>query len=559
MLGTTRGEWVARCGFVAILTALSMYFGHALRAPGADGAESIVSPVWPATGVNIALLLLFGIRTWPGVLAGSLACNLLVFYPDWRVTVAGSPADVVEAVTAVWLMHRLTAGLTRSMATRRAVLSLMAAGCIGPLAGIIVGAFLFWALGMTIVFPDGAWRPLANWAIADALSAITIVPVVITWSHHIPVPWTKRPKLQAWILAISLTIVAGAIFAMPVRDQRVHTEALVFVTLPFIVWAALAFAAFGAAHAMLWLTIIGVAGTIARRGPFAGTPPEDSVLMLQIYLGVTTAMSLLLGASTCARSAAHLELERSNAHVRMLLHELDHRVRNHLASLIGMIDATQGSARDVSGYAKALRTRVHSMARTHHLTRGAEDGRVPIRDVVLGVVPEDAHDKLDLSHTPLDLTSKVAASLGMIIAEFVSNSEKHGVLAADDGSIRVTWREVPWARDPDSHAGAEQTPDVEYRGVSFQWIELAHNIEPANQTPLPIIEGVGLRLVRGITESELRGRATLGATTAGAAHTIEFPFDPDGRGFKTRSPMLEVSLTNDLRPVQVRDEQTVAN
>ncbi|MFN7022633.1 MAG: MASE1 domain-containing protein, partial [Phycisphaerales bacterium] len=62
---------------VAFITCVAMHLGQSeklglLRQSG-------VSPLWPATGVNIGLVFLLGPRIWPGIFLGSLADNILVF------------------------------------------------------------------------------------------------------------------------------------------------------------------------------------------------------------------------------------------------------------------------------------------------------------------------------------------------------------------------------------------------------------------------------------------------------------------------------------------------
>src|SRR5262245_14466150 len=65
-------HWAAGSAVLALVYYALARVGLVFQSP-----EMITSPLWPASGVDLAALLIFGIRLWPGVAAGALLTNLL--------------------------------------------------------------------------------------------------------------------------------------------------------------------------------------------------------------------------------------------------------------------------------------------------------------------------------------------------------------------------------------------------------------------------------------------------------------------------------------------------
>ena len=66
-----------------------------------------VSPVWPASGLAVALLLRFGFRMWPAVALGAFAANALAVAPGAALIIAGG--NTLEAVAGAVILRRLIA------------------------------------------------------------------------------------------------------------------------------------------------------------------------------------------------------------------------------------------------------------------------------------------------------------------------------------------------------------------------------------------------------------------------------------------------------------------
>jgi hypothetical protein len=96
-----------------ITAQVGLYFATAFKA---------VSPVWPASGLAVALLLHFGLRMWPAVALGAFAANALAVAPGAALIIAGG--NTLEAVAGAIILRRMIvrpgahAGLNRDRVAR---------------------------------------------------------------------------------------------------------------------------------------------------------------------------------------------------------------------------------------------------------------------------------------------------------------------------------------------------------------------------------------------------------------------------------------------------------
>lgn len=176
---------------------------------------------------------------------------------------------------------------------------------------------------------------------------------------------------------------------------------------------------------------------------------------------------------------------------RTLLRELEHRVRNNLAGLLGLTTIYERSGRSVSAVTAALRGKIRAMLNVHELM-SPNPGAPILLDALVRRIAEQCLEPgllgaVELGGPPVELRPKHAGALSMIVQELFTNSIKYGALADPGGSIDIAW-----------------TLD---RAGDGPVLELAWR-ERADAAPdTPGAEGVGLSLIRGLTATELRGSA----------------------------------------------------
>lgn len=125
---------------------------------------------------------------------------------------------------------------------------------------------------------------------------------------------------------------------------------------------------------------------------------------------------------------------------RMLVQELNHRVRNTLAVVGVIASQTMAQAASPEAFLDAFLGRIDALGRSHGLLAREQWGDVGLRDILLGeLVPQAGADRIDLEGPPVLLKPKAALAFGLIAHELATNALKHGALSAPEGRVRLTW------------------------------------------------------------------------------------------------------------------------
>jgi PAS domain S-box-containing protein len=176
---------------------------------------------------------------------------------------------------------------------------------------------------------------------------------------------------------------------------------------------------------------------------------------------------------------------------RMMLSELDHRVRNNLASLSALIDISMRDKSSVQEFAASIQGRVQAMSAVHSLLSRGHWIAVQFRNLVETLTPHDLQGSLTLDGPDIRITPRQVTAMGMVLQELMANSMKYGALSNQHGRV-----ELSWTIDP--------TPAAHGQSFDMRWRESGG--PPIEQTPRP---GQGTGLIEGFVRTELRGRVEL--------------------------------------------------
>jgi PAS domain S-box-containing protein len=289
--------------YAVVAIAVSVvYFAAAEFGLSLASVHTNVSPVWPPTGVAIAALLILGRAFWPAILLGAFGANLLTHVSV--ATAAGiAVGNTLEALTAWYLLRRVQpahktfesiVGVSQFVLFA-VVLSPAVSATIGNLS-LCLGGAARWSNFTSL------WL---TWWLGDGFGALVVAPFLISWTS--PAKLINRSRLlEGSLLLILLFIFSMAVFAgwVPGRKQDYPIEHL---CLPFLVWAALRFDQRLLCSTILLLTGVAVWGTSRGYGPFIQVSPNESLLLLLLFVGATTLMALALHAATCERRRAEEE------------------------------------------------------------------------------------------------------------------------------------------------------------------------------------------------------------------------------------------------------------
>lgn len=175
---------------------------------------------------------------------------------------------------------------------------------------------------------------------------------------------------------------------------------------------------------------------------------------------------------TYALEEAREHAERERQRVEALLQDANHRIGNSLAtvsSLLGL-QLLRSKSEEVRAALEAARSRVHAIASAHRRLRLGGDFETASADEFLGAVLEDiaatASDaknvQLSGDFDPIVVGARDATTLGILVAELVTNAVKHAFPAGRSGTITVTLKRddngVPTLRVLDDGVGISGEP-----------------------------------------------------------------------------------------------------
>jgi len=283
---------------VAVVFALYLAAGKlGLSVPFTSGN---VSPVWPASGVALASVLLWGYEVWPGLALAAFFVNFLSPIPALS-SIGIALGNTSSALFGGYLLRRFINDRP-SLERLRDVLGLMVFGvAIAPMIAASVGAT---TLLLTHVRAWSGFRSAWQvWWLGDAMGVLIITPLFFATRREITTSLKKSNVIELFVLLLGLFATCFAIFGGRV-GLGMRDDVLAFLAFPFVIWAAIRFRAFGAAIATFLIAAISVWGTAHGNGPFVKHNPLHDAALLQIFIAVTSITGLVLGAVITERAEA---------------------------------------------------------------------------------------------------------------------------------------------------------------------------------------------------------------------------------------------------------------
>lgn len=174
---------------------------------------------------------------------------------------------------------------------------------------------------------------------------------------------------------------------------------------------------------------------------------------------------------------------------RMLIDELNHRVKNTLSTVQSIVRQTLRTSSDPRAIRESIESRLFALSRSHDLLTREKWESAGLYDIVHDavepfVVSGDRTDRIVIRGENVRFAPKAALSLGVAFNELVTNAVKYGALSNEAGSILIEWttKNVPGGRRLDliwqEKDGPSVTPPAR-KGFGSRVIErgLAHELE----------------------------------------------------------------------------------
>lgn len=249
------------------------------------------SPVWPASGVALAGLLLGGLRLWPAILIGRLAAAWLSgsgqpLWADLSIAVANTLGTVVPL-----LLIRRAGGIDLRLSSLRDLLKYL---LWGALAGALISATLG-TLTLTAsseLSTGAAARVFMGWSVGNFVGSLVLGPLLLAW---FPKRGERKPTVGSQVHLATMLVATATISWMVFvwDDGGILRTWHVF---PVMVWAAIAFHLRGATAAALIVAAVASWATSRGLGPIASISGIEGlqIPLVQQFIATTTLTMLIL-------------------------------------------------------------------------------------------------------------------------------------------------------------------------------------------------------------------------------------------------------------------------
>ena len=193
-------------------------------------------------------------------------------------------------------------------------------------------------------------------------------------------------------------------------------------------------------------------------------------------------------------------LAQAEEHLKVLIAELNHRVKNMLAVIISIVKTSFRGKNIPPDALEALIGRLRGMARGYSLLSASSWTTVGVRDIIQTETEPFEQDRIHVSGPNVNLQPSQALAVSMVIHELVTNAIKYGALSNTRGILEVRWNSVG-------------------NRLALEWRE-----RDGPEATEPEQNGFGYVLIEGQVEQQLNGK-------------LETKFGPEGLSLKMEFPL----------------------
>jgi chemotaxis family two-component system sensor kinase Cph1 len=244
------------------------------------------------------------------------------------------------------------------------------------------------------------------------------------------------------------------------------------------------------------------------------------------------------------------EREKTWSRQDLLMNELDHRVKNTIATIQALVRLSSRSADSLVDFTDSIEKRLMSMAKAHSLLSVSHWHNASLRTLVEEEVASQKSktgDNIRLTGVDYALEPQTAISLALVLHELTTNALKHGSLSAAGGTLAVGWERIKVSPE-----------DL----LVLSWTE-----DGGPPVKAPARQGFGRSLIEHVFANDVGGHVSLKFDPAGVSCVIEIPFskivgEPDDHVPNIQSATMRdavPALVAGLRIFVVEDNAMIAH
>jgi PAS domain S-box-containing protein len=216
-----RGVLKAATYTLELIAIAVAYFGLAVSGPLIPWINPTATPLWPPTGLALALMLIRGYRIWPAILVGAFFSTAVGSgsLSEAACIALGTP---IAALAGAWLINRWSHG-RETFATPLGVakFALIAFAPTAMISATMATAGLVLANDVGLASPVATWT--ARW-LADSSGTLIIAPVIVLWATKPARAWSRWSPLETLAVIIVTAAIGIAAFSPQVGNALMDRD-----------------------------------------------------------------------------------------------------------------------------------------------------------------------------------------------------------------------------------------------------------------------------------------------------------------------------------------------
>jgi two-component sensor histidine kinase/integral membrane sensor domain MASE1 len=477
-----------------LLRAVVIAFSYFVLAKGSLTLASLhpsASPVWPPSGLALASFLLWGNGLWPAIAVGAFLADATTF-GSLLTSFLIACGSTLEGLITAWLLKRWTATTIPFETPLQVVLFAALALAPGTMLSATVGAGSLVLAGFAE--PTNFISIWFTWWLGDVGGQLLVTPVIVLWFRG-GFREVDRIELRRLVVLLAATVIVGVVAFRPLIQQASVRRPLAFLAVAPLLWSALRHNQRDTATVALVLCAFAISGTLFEAGPLPGPNLNEPFLWMMAFVISATVPSMVLSADVAMRRL-------SEKHNKLLIAELDHRVKNVLACVAAVAQRSRETSKSADDFLHVLNVRINSLAKTHSLLSLSQWQSIHLSELVRSELAFCANDASVIIEGPqVDLAAEAVQPVAMVLHELATNATKYGALSDSHGRVLVRWCRQ-------SSSGK----------LVLEWLESG-----GPQVASPAGTGYGTGVIQGIIPYELGGIVDFVLAPEGARCRLEIP------------------------------------
>jgi two-component system NtrC family sensor kinase len=298
-------KWLAIVSAIGIIYYGGSKLGMVVALPIPPGN---ISAVWFPSAIAWIAMLWRGYNIWPGIFVADFIAGIYNYLEGTH-----HPLISIAVCSVASLGAAIEAGLGSRLIRRFIPISTPFSSAQSVLRFVLIVAIctgLNATTGVTAICLGGIsqWTNYAflwlTWWTGNAISILVFLPLLLVWQRLPPIRWSRRKWIEALLLS-SLLLGTGKLAFLgnfPVQ----------YMMLPWLWWAAFRFGQHGATLTIVLVSSLALWGTVNGTSSFLRESLNESLILLQTFMGVVSVSTLLFSAILVERQQAEIGLKVAN-------------------------------------------------------------------------------------------------------------------------------------------------------------------------------------------------------------------------------------------------------